>query len=264
MRSCSSGSGSGARRRSSAQSSWACSRSSASGPADEQQLRDRLGLHERGCRDFLDALVALGHAGAGQRGLRQHARDRSLPRPGQADLPRRDARDGQRAAVRLLGIADRRAPHRRDPERGEGRGRGHVRDPLQRPGAAARVPLGDDRDQHGRGARDRSTSSPGTSYTDRLRRGRRAGRRAGAPGPGTPAPDGHRLRPAAGAADLRGVRGELRAAGPGELHARRLLRRPAAEGRRDRDGPHPPRLGDGRQGEAAAASLRGIARRAAP
>ncbi len=32
----------------------------ASGPASEEQLRDRLDLHERGCRDFLDALVALG------------------------------------------------------------------------------------------------------------------------------------------------------------------------------------------------------------
>lgn len=32
----------------------------ASGPLDEAQLRSRLGLHPRGARDFLDALVALG------------------------------------------------------------------------------------------------------------------------------------------------------------------------------------------------------------
>ena len=32
----------------------------ADGPAGEDQLRARLGLHERGARDFLDALVALG------------------------------------------------------------------------------------------------------------------------------------------------------------------------------------------------------------
>ena len=32
----------------------------ADAPADETQLRSRLGLHERGSRDFFDALVALG------------------------------------------------------------------------------------------------------------------------------------------------------------------------------------------------------------
>jgi hypothetical protein len=32
----------------------------ASGPASEEELRTRLGLHERSCCDFLDALVALG------------------------------------------------------------------------------------------------------------------------------------------------------------------------------------------------------------
>ena len=33
-------------------------------PADGRRLRERLGLHPRGARDFLDALVALGHARA--------------------------------------------------------------------------------------------------------------------------------------------------------------------------------------------------------
>src|SRR5690242_18159994 len=32
----------------------------AEGPAGLDELRERLGLHERGARDFLDALVALG------------------------------------------------------------------------------------------------------------------------------------------------------------------------------------------------------------
>src|SRR5215475_12681416 len=32
----------------------------AQGPADADHLRNRLGLHARGARDFLDALVALG------------------------------------------------------------------------------------------------------------------------------------------------------------------------------------------------------------
>src|SRR5689334_13767357 len=32
----------------------------ASGPADADELAAQLGLHERGARDFLDALVALG------------------------------------------------------------------------------------------------------------------------------------------------------------------------------------------------------------
>ncbi len=40
----------------------------AGGPGDEQQLRERLGLHERGCRDFLDALVALGMLERGSEG----------------------------------------------------------------------------------------------------------------------------------------------------------------------------------------------------
>lgn len=42
----------------------------ASGPASEQDLRTRLGLHERSCRDFLDALVALGMLERGPEGYR--------------------------------------------------------------------------------------------------------------------------------------------------------------------------------------------------
>jgi len=42
----------------------------ASGPASEEELRSRLGLHERSCRDFLDALVALGMLERGPDGYR--------------------------------------------------------------------------------------------------------------------------------------------------------------------------------------------------
>jgi hypothetical protein len=42
----------------------------ASGPASEAQLRKRLDLHERSCRDFLDALVALGMLERGPDGYR--------------------------------------------------------------------------------------------------------------------------------------------------------------------------------------------------
>jgi hypothetical protein len=42
----------------------------ASGPASEEDLRKRLGLHERSSRDFLDALVALGMLERGDGGYR--------------------------------------------------------------------------------------------------------------------------------------------------------------------------------------------------
>jgi precorrin-6B methylase 2 len=42
----------------------------ASGPASEEDVRARLGLHERSCRDFLDALVALGMLDRGPDGYR--------------------------------------------------------------------------------------------------------------------------------------------------------------------------------------------------
>ena len=65
----------------------------------------------------------------------------------------------------------------------------------------------------------------------------------GADRAGQSAPDGHRLRPAAGPADLRRVRGRSRRAGSREVRGRRLLQGSAAEGRRRPDGPHPARLG---------------------
>jgi hypothetical protein len=42
----------------------------AGGPASEEELRSRLGLHERSCCDFLDALVALGMLDRGPDGYR--------------------------------------------------------------------------------------------------------------------------------------------------------------------------------------------------
>ena len=50
------------------------------GPEQFDALSGRLGLHPRSARDFLDALVALGFLQRERRPLRQHARDRSLPR----------------------------------------------------------------------------------------------------------------------------------------------------------------------------------------
>ena len=53
----------------------------AAGPASEATLRQRLGLHPRAARDFLDALVALGMLERGDHGYRNSpAADRFLDR----------------------------------------------------------------------------------------------------------------------------------------------------------------------------------------
>lgn len=71
----------------------------------------RLGLHPRGARDFFDALVALGML------ERNNGRYHNAPETdlfldaGKALLSWRVVRDAERTAVRLLGIADRGAPH---------------------------------------------------------------------------------------------------------------------------------------------------------
>ena len=87
-----------------------------------------------------------GHARARGRPLRQHARDRPVPRPGQALLRRRHAGDGERPPLPVLGLADRGAADRRAAERGQGR-RGLLRRALRRPGAAGAVRARDERHQ---------------------------------------------------------------------------------------------------------------------
>ena len=152
----------------------------ADGPLDAEALRARLGLHPRGARDFLDALVALGMLRA-RRATRyaQHAGDRPVPRPRQAPLRRRHARDGQRPPLPVLGLAHRGAAHRPAAERGQGAAGTSSAALYAGPGAAAAVPARHDRPQLG-AARRSPRSSPGTSYRDVRRRRQRRGRRAGA------------------------------------------------------------------------------------
>ena len=69
-------------------------------------LRTRLGLHPRSARDFFDTLVALGFLTAQRRPLREHRRRPTCSSTPQAVLHRRHPRDGQRAAVSLLGRPD--------------------------------------------------------------------------------------------------------------------------------------------------------------
>ena len=108
----------------------------ANGPGDAEALRARLGLHPRSARDFFDALVALGMLERTRRRLRQHGGDRAVPRPRQAELRRRDARDAERAAVRVLELAHRRPADGGAAERGAHRRR-LLREALLRPGGAA-------------------------------------------------------------------------------------------------------------------------------
>ena len=54
----------------------------AGGPQSFEALRTRLGLHAASARDFFDTLVALGFLTREGRSLRQHARDRPVPRRG--------------------------------------------------------------------------------------------------------------------------------------------------------------------------------------
>ena len=135
-----------------------------------------------------------GHARARGRPLRQHAGDRAVPRPGQALLRRRDPGDGERPALRVLGVADRGPADRRPAKRGEGR-RGLLRGALRRPGAARAVRARDERRQRRRGAGDRGqVSLAGSRQRDRHRL--RRGRRAGSDRPGARAHHRRRVRPA--------------------------------------------------------------------
>ena len=118
----------------------------AKAPADLETLRGRLGLHPRSARDFLDALVALGL-------LERDDGDRTptRPRPTSSSTEHKPSYVGgmlemaNAPPLPLLGPPDRGAAHRPAAERGEDRRAAALRGALRRPGAAARVPRGDDR-----------------------------------------------------------------------------------------------------------------------
>jgi hypothetical protein len=74
------------------------------GVASEKDLRDRVGLHPRGARDFLDALVALRMLERGPEGYANTPAG-AIPGPDQAVLRRRDARVRQHQTVGVLELA---------------------------------------------------------------------------------------------------------------------------------------------------------------
>ena len=175
-----------------------------------EELGERLGLHPRAISDFLDALVALRLPRARRRRARrplpQHRRDRGVPRQAEPGLHRRHPRDGERAALSVLGRPHRGAADRQAAERGQAHRHADVRGALQRPGAARAV--------HGRDGghlgRQLPARSPRSSTSRATRRSATSAARpassarsvAAAP----PAPALHDLRPAGRRADRRAAR----------------------------------------------------------
>ncbi len=134
----------------------------ANGPGDAEALRTRLGLHPRSARDFFDALVALGMLERTD-GVYENTRgNRAVPRPRQADVRRRDARDAERAAVRVLELAHRR-PATGEPQNEARTGDDFFAKLYADAVGLARLPDGDDRDQRRRGPRAGGRPFPGTS-----------------------------------------------------------------------------------------------------
>ena len=183
------------------------------GPLDGEALRERLGLHPRSATDFLDALVALGML------EREDGRYRNTPA---TDLFLDRAKPSyvggmlEMANARLYGFwgsLTEGLRTGRPAERGQGR-RGLLRGALRRPGAAGAVRARDDRRSARGAAQAIAAKFPWQDHAQRDRRRLRRGRRAGADRPGARAPHRRRLRPAAGRADLRGVRRSLRARRP--------------------------------------------------
>ncbi len=78
-----------------------------------ETLHARLGLHARSARDFFDALVSLGFLKREGDSYGNTPETDALPRPQEALVHRRHARDGQPPALPLLGPPDRGAPYRR-------------------------------------------------------------------------------------------------------------------------------------------------------
>ena len=167
-------------------------------PEDLESLRERLGLHERSARDFLDALVALGFL---------ERRDGIYNNTPSTDLfldKRKPSYLGgllEMANARLYGfwggLTDG-AAHRTAPERGEVRRHPVLRGPLRRPRAARQFLAA----MTGLEPSARTCGSPSTFLgrpRELRRRGHGPGRPRGADRPRAPPPLGHRLRPARGA-----------------------------------------------------------------
>ena len=186
-------------------------------PAGAASPRDaRLPRRARGAR----------HAAARRARLRRHPRNRHVPGPREPRVHRRDARDGQRPPLRVLGLAHRGAAHRPAAERDQD-GRGLLRRPVRRPGAAAAVHALHDRPEHGCLTCDRRQVPLARArdvHRHRHRRGRATGDgRARARAHLRRRPGPARSRPA-----VRRLRRRLRPLGPAALPSRRVLRRPAA------------------------------------
>ena len=83
------------------------------GPLDLAALRERVGIYDRGARDFLDALVALGMLMRDEDGRYANTAETGLYLDAsQADLCRRHAGTAQCPAFRHLGLAHRSTPNR--------------------------------------------------------------------------------------------------------------------------------------------------------
>ena len=151
----------------------------AGGAETLESLRTRLGLHPRSARDFFDALVALGFLSAHDgRYANTPATDLFLDRA-QAVLRRRHPRDGQRAAVSVLGRPDRRRCKTGEPQNEiKHGGEGLFDDALRRSGAAEAVPRSDDRPEPRRQLAI-ARKFPWSELQDVRRRRHGAGRSAG-------------------------------------------------------------------------------------
>ena len=209
-----------------------------------EALRERLGLHPRGARDFLRRARRAGHARArGRRATRNTpATDLFLDRA----KPSYVGGMLEMANARLYGFWGSLTEALRTGEpQNEAKTGGDLFDALYADPDAARgsscsAMTGH---QHRRGAWPSPRRSRGTATRrSSTSAAPRAACRSRSRWP-TSTSDRRRLRPAGRRADLRRVR-RRRSGSPTACVPRgRLLRRPAAEGRRAGHGPHPARLG---------------------
>ena len=113
------------------------------GPVDTDDLVQRIGLHRRSARDFLDSLVALGMLRREGDLYSNTAETELFLDPSKPTYVGGILGDGQRAAVRFLEVIDRGAAQRLTTKRGE-IGRELLRRSVQQPGRSAELPGGYD------------------------------------------------------------------------------------------------------------------------
>ena len=195
------------RRRCCRRSSSSCSPTSASGAMTGEEIARatrpaRAGDPRLPRRARRAAASSSATATASAGALPQHAETAAVPRQEQPDVHRRHPRDGQRAAVPLLGRPHRGAADRQAAERGQAHRHGDVRGALQRPGAARAV--------HGRDGGHLGGQLPRAGrevrllrVRDGLRRRRRHRPAVDDPRRAPSAPALHELRPAGRRADRR-------------------------------------------------------------